>query len=96
MECFTDYSVSPMDNKGHAMVPKREFNPELSAIGNVLLDLADFRDRVRPMAKDLALMDVANKYQRVNIDEVEMAKRDAMADDGFDYIDLENQINEEV
>jgi len=82
MEIFTDFTISPLGNKGHAMIPKREFNPELSAIGNVLLDLADFRDRVRPAAKDLALFDVANKFQRMNIDEVEMARREALADDG--------------
>lgn len=94
MEIFTDYSISPLGNKGVAMIPKREFNPELSAVGNMLLDLADFRDRVRPMARDMALMDVANKYQRVTMDDDEMARRDAMADDGLEYLDIEEEIKE--
>lgn len=92
MEIFIDFSISPMGNKGHSMIPKREFNPELSAVGNMLLDMADFRDRVRPMARDMALMDVANKYQRTNINEKEMARRDALADDGLDYIDIEKEM----
>lgn len=44
------------------MIKKREFNPELSGFSNLLLDLVDFKDRVRPLAKDMALMDVARKY----------------------------------
>jgi hypothetical protein len=40
------------------MIQKREFNPELSVVSNVILDLVDFRDRVRPLARDLTLMDV--------------------------------------
>lgn len=62
------------------MIPKREFNPELSAFSNLLLDLVDFKDRVRPLAKDIALMDVANKYQPrpVSMVEEESAYRDAL------------------
>ena len=52
------------------MIPKREFNPELSAFSNLLLDLVDFRDRVKPMANDLARLDVSRTYQRQNADEV--------------------------
>ena len=44
------------------MIEKREFNPVLSAFSNVVLDLVDFRDRVRPLARDLTLMDVTRKY----------------------------------
>ena len=40
------------------MIQKREHNPELSVFSNFVLDLADFKDRVRPLARDIALMDV--------------------------------------
>jgi hypothetical protein len=63
MEVFTDYSADPSDNKAHAMIKKREFNPELSSFSNLLLDMVDFRDRVRPLANDLTLMDSTAKYQ---------------------------------
>jgi hypothetical protein len=53
------------------MIPKREFNPNLSVVANIGLDLMDFRDRVKPVARDLALFDVANKYQRLSYKEVE-------------------------
>jgi len=45
------------------MIPKREFNPELSTFSNLLLDLADFKDRVRPMALDISRLDISRKYQ---------------------------------
>ena len=57
MEIGEDYSInrapSEMMNaegemKEYTTIPKREFNPELSAFSNLVLDLADFRDRVRP------------------------------------------------
>ena len=44
------------------MIAKREFNPELSALSNLVLDLVDFKDRVRPLANDLTLMDVTSKH----------------------------------
>ena len=46
------------------MIPRREFNPEISAFSNLLLDLVDFKDRVRPMANDIARHDTAFIYQR--------------------------------
>lgn len=58
MEIFEDYTIQREDHKEYAMIQKREFNPELSAVSNVILDLVDFRDRVRPLARDLTLMDV--------------------------------------
>lgn len=64
MEIFEDFTVDKSDNKGYMMIKKREFNPELSAFSNLLLDLADFKDRIRPMANDMALLDVTKKYQR--------------------------------
>mmetsp|Transcript_119518 Transcript_119518/g.166736 ORF Transcript_119518/g.166736 Transcript_119518/m.166736 type:complete len:375 (+) Transcript_119518:632-1756(+) len=62
MEIFEDFSVAKVDMKDYAMIKKREFNPELSAFSNLLLDLVDFKDRVRPMARDIALMDVSRQY----------------------------------
>ena len=38
-------------------IPKREHNPELSLFSNLVLDLVDFKDRVRPLARDMALLD---------------------------------------
>ena len=62
MECFEDFTIDPSDKSGHVMIPKREFNPELSAFSNLLLDLVDFRDRVKPMANDLARLDASAVY----------------------------------
>ena len=58
MEVFEDFTVDKSDKKSYALIAKREFNPELSAFSNLLLDLVDFKDRVRPMAKDITLLDV--------------------------------------
>ena len=71
MEIAEDFTTVQHDNmKSYAMISKREFNPELSAFSNLLLDLVDFKDRVKPAARDLALMDVSRKYQKVNVDEI--------------------------
>ncbi len=102
MECFTDYSVSPADNKMHAMIKKREFNPELSSFQNLMLDMVDFRHRVRPLANDLALMDTAARYQSHSVDELAQARADftqeirefegpSHAQDGTDITDFENR-----
>ena len=69
MECFTDYTIDPRGFQGYATITKREFNPEISAFSNLLLDLVDFRDRVRPVANDVARMDAASTYQRLNPNE---------------------------
>jgi len=74
MEIFTDWTVSPRVYKGYSMIPKREFNPEISAFSNFLLDLVDFRDRVRPMASDLSRHDAASIYQRGNADDLKAAQ----------------------
>jgi len=37
---------------------------------NLVLDLVDFKDRVRPLAKDIALMDVTRPYQKHNVAEI--------------------------
>ena len=76
MECFTDYTQDRTQNKGHILIPKREFNPELSSFSNFLLDLVDFRDRVRPMASDLARFDASLLHQKRNVDELEAQMRE--------------------
>lgn len=53
------------------MIPKREFNPELSAFSNLILDLVDFKDRVRPLARDISLLDATQRYQARPVSEVE-------------------------
>lgn len=59
MEIFEDHAASKSDPTHYAMIAKREFNPELSAFSNLVLDLVDFKDRVRPLANDLTLFDSA-------------------------------------
>ena len=82
MEVFDDFSVAKHDTKEYAMIEKREFNPELSAFSNVVLDLVDFRDRVRPLARDLTLMDAARKYQKINVDEIAKQRKELLAEIG--------------
>ena len=69
-EVFKDYTETKIDNKDFIMIQKREYNPELSMFSNLVLDLVDFKDRVRPLAKDIALMDVTRGYQKQNINEI--------------------------
>lgn len=76
MEIFEDYSVQKVDSKEYVMIPKREFNPNLSVVANIGLDLMDFRDRVKPAARDLALFDVAQKYQKIAVNEIEQARNE--------------------
>ena len=66
-EIFHDFTIDQMDNKDYAMIPKREFNPELSVFSNLMLDLVDFKDRVKPMANDLAMLDMSRKFQRQSV-----------------------------
>lgn len=67
MEIFEDFSVSKFDRKAFVTIQKREFNPELSIFQNLILDLVDFKDRVKPMAKDITLIDASTRYQKQNI-----------------------------
>ena len=69
-EVFQDYTEAKMDNKDFMMIQKREYNPELSLFSNLVLDLVDFKDRVRPLAKDIALMDITRNYQKQNVNEL--------------------------
>ena len=63
MEIFEDHTVNKTGAKDYYMIPKREFNPELSVFQNMLLDLQDFKDRVRPISRDIAILEEVNKYQ---------------------------------
>ena len=67
MEVFEDWTEDKRDRKAYVMIPKREFNPELSAFSNLILDMVDFKDRVRPLANDIARLDVGHKYQKHSI-----------------------------
>ena len=63
IEVFQDFTIK-QQTKRMASIPKRENNPELSVFANLALDLTDFRDRVQPMANDMALLDKSQKFQR--------------------------------
>jgi hypothetical protein len=71
---FKDYSENHADLKDYIMIQKREYNPELSMFSNLVLDLTDFKDRVRPLARDIALMDATRGFQKNNVEEL---KREA-------------------
>lgn len=70
MEIFEDYTVDPTDQKEYVMIEKREYNPELSVLSNMVLDLVDFKDRVRPLSNDIAMLEQANKYQKQNASQI--------------------------
>lgn len=57
MEIFEDFTVDKKDLKGFALIEKREFDPNMSYIQNFASDLLDFKDRVRPLANDMAKFD---------------------------------------
>jgi len=73
MEVFEDFTIDKRDKKSFVTIKKREFNPELSAFSNLLLDLTDFRDRVRPIARDVAKLDASSSFQRRPVSEIEKA-----------------------
>jgi len=62
MELFEDFTIDKHDDKTVRMIKKREFNPKISLYSNMVLDLIDFKDRVRPMSKDIAMMEHTSKY----------------------------------
>lgn len=70
MECAQDFTRNDFEVKATHMISKREFNPELSAFSNLILDLVDFRDRVRPIAKDISMLDATLRYQSRPLKEV--------------------------
>jgi len=61
MEIFEDFTVDKTDAKKAVLIPKREYNPQLSIFSNMILDLVDFKDRVRPIARDIAMLESAKK-----------------------------------
>jgi hypothetical protein len=63
VEIFEDFTRNTTDGKTFKSIPKREHNPELSVFQNLALDLIDFRDRVKPLAEDMARLDQTHKYQ---------------------------------
>lgn len=75
MEIYKDYTTNSEDMKDFITIKKREFNPELSAFSNLMLDLVDFKDRVRPLAKDIALLDASRQYQKQSIKNLEEESR---------------------
>ena len=68
---FHDPTTADVDPKQHVMIRKREHNPELSVFSNFVLDLVDFKDRVRPLARDITLLDASAKYQKHSMQEIE-------------------------
>jgi len=66
MEVFEDFTVDKNDYKMYAMIKKREHNPELSVVQNMILDLVDFKDRVRPLSRDISLVEHTQKFQKEN------------------------------
>ena len=67
MELFEDHTVDKLDHKNYIMIEKREYNPELSVFSNMVLDLVDFKDRVRPLSKDISQIEYASKFQKQNV-----------------------------
>lgn len=67
MEIFEDFTVDKADPKRAVLIPKREYNPQLSVFSNMVLDLVDFKDRVRPIATDVAMLEYARKNQKRNV-----------------------------
>ena len=70
MEIFEDFTVDKQDNKNFIQIQKREYNPELSVFSNMVLDLVDFKDRVRPLSNDIAMIEQTMKYQKQNVQEM--------------------------
>lgn len=66
MEIFDDHTIDKLEPKRHIMIEKREYNPELSVLSNMALDLVDFKDRVKPLTKELAQLEYAEKHQKGN------------------------------
>jgi len=64
MELFEDYTIDKTDQKQYLMIEKREQNPELSVFSNMVLDIVDFKDRVRPLSNDISMIENAMKYQK--------------------------------
>lgn len=98
MEIFHDYTVDPADNKEYVLIEKREYNPELSVLSNMVLDLVDFKDRVKPLSKDIAMLEQARKYQKQNAAQMldERAQFDALMSDIRAGVDPVQAVNKRV
>lgn len=44
--------------------------------------MVDFKDRIRPIARDLTLLDVTKKYQKVSINDLAREKKELFASFG--------------
>ena len=98
MEIFEDHTVDKMDAKDFVMIEKREYNPTLSVFSNMVLDLVDFKDRVRPLSKDIAMMEKSLKYQKQNVDTLVTEKQDfqrILSDISNDRLDERSAIKEQ-
>jgi len=102
MEIFDDHTVEKLQPKKHIMIEKREYNPELSVLSNMALDLVDFKDRVVPLTRELAQFEYAEKYQKHNAQQREDDRRKFMqqiedirsgkklVDEGYSSLELES------
>jgi hypothetical protein len=70
MEIFEDYTVDKLDPKKYISIEKREYNPELSVVSNLALDLVDFKDRVRPLTRDIAQYEKSLVFQKQNTNQM--------------------------
>ena len=77
-EIFEDFTVNRNYQDKYVTIDKRENNPELSYAGNLILDLIDFKDRVRHQAKDAALLDLAVRHQRKSAKELDSSYADVL------------------
>ena len=75
MELFEDHTVDKLDQKHYISIEKREYNPELSVFSNMVLDLVDFKDRVRPLSRDISQIEYAMKHQKQNVEQM-LAERE--------------------
>ena len=80
------------------MIEKREYNPTLSVFSNMVLDLVDFKDRVRPLSKDIAMIEKSLKYQKQNVDTLVSEKAEfqrILSDISNDRLDETQYIKEQ-
>ena len=87
MELFEDITEDQFEDKSYMMIKKREHNPQLSVLGNMVLDLVDFKDRVRPMSNDIAMLEQTRKYQKAAPKEINYESND--------FTQLLNKLKEE-
>jgi hypothetical protein len=59
MEIFQDFTQMKRDDKAFLLIKKREHNPELSLFSNMVLDFVDFKDRVKPLSEDIAMLEAS-------------------------------------